>query len=84
MFQGCSSLQDYHFNIAYFDTKKVKTMENMFAGCSSLEDLNLWNFKTDNLVNMSNMFHSCKAFIYHILILKMLKICQLCFFTVIL
>ena len=31
----------------------------MFTGCSSLEELNLNNFNTINVTNMSYMFNGC-------------------------
>ena len=34
-------------------------MSGMFYGCSSLEDLNISNFNTNNVTNMSYMFYNC-------------------------
>ena len=34
-------------------------MSGMFYGCSSLKELNLNNFNTNNLNNMSYMFDGC-------------------------
>ena len=34
-------------------------MSFMFRGCSSLKVLNLNNFNTDNVINMSFMFYGC-------------------------
>ena len=31
----------------------------MFSGCSSLKELNLSNFNTNNVINMSCMFWEC-------------------------
>ena len=31
----------------------------MFSGCSSLKKLNLNNFNTNNVINMSGMFSGC-------------------------
>ena len=31
----------------------------MFSGCSSLKELNLNNFNTNNVTNMSCMFNGC-------------------------
>ena len=33
----------------------------MFSGCSSLKKLNLSNFNTVNVINMSGMFNSCSS-----------------------
>jgi surface protein len=35
-------------------------MSNMFANCSSLEDLDLSNFNTSNVKNMLNLFLNIK------------------------
>ena len=34
-------------------------MNGMFYGCSSLKELNLNNFNTNNVTNMSGMFSGC-------------------------
>ena len=34
-------------------------MSRMFSGCSSLKELNLPNFNTDNVKDMSKMFYGC-------------------------
>ena len=31
----------------------------MFEGCSSLKELNLENFDTNNVIDMSDMFNGC-------------------------
>ena len=36
-------------------------MSGMFAGCSSLTSLNLSNFNTNNVNNMSFMFAGCSS-----------------------
>ena len=36
-------------------------MDNMFNGCSALKSLDLTNFNTANVTNMSNMFKGCSA-----------------------
>ena len=33
----------------------------MFADCNSLISINLSNFNTQNVTNMSNMFYKCKS-----------------------
>ena len=33
----------------------------MFDGCSSLKELNLNNFNTNNVTNMSYMFYGCSS-----------------------
>ena len=33
----------------------------MFCGCSSLKELNLNNFNTNNVTNMSDMFYGCSS-----------------------
>ena len=34
---------------------------NKATGCSSLEELNLSNFQTNNVINMSSMFSGCSS-----------------------
>ena len=34
-------------------------MRYMFYGCSSLKELNLNNFNTNNVINMRDMFKGC-------------------------
>ena len=34
-------------------------MRCMFEGCSSLKELNLSNFNTNNVINMNYMFSKC-------------------------
>ena len=36
-------------------------MGYMFSGCSSLKELNLNNFNTNNVTNMSDMFYGCSS-----------------------
>ena len=36
-------------------------MSDMFSGCSSLKELNLNNFNTNNVTNMSLMFSGCSS-----------------------
>ena len=36
-------------------------MESMFSGCSSLKELNLSNFNTNNVTNMVCMFSGCSV-----------------------
>ena len=36
-------------------------MNCMFYGCSALKELNLDNFNTNNVINMSGMFYRCST-----------------------
>ena len=36
-------------------------MSFMFCGCSSLKELNLNNFNTNNVINMRRMFGGCSS-----------------------
>ncbi len=52
------------FDLSEFDTRNVKNMQGMFAGCRNLEKI-IFNpelFKTDNVEDMSGMFSSCYKF----------------------
>ena len=42
-----------------FKTINVTDMHDMFSGCSSLKEFNLFNFNTNNVTNMSYMFFGC-------------------------
>ena len=35
-------------------------MYGMFSGCSSLKEINLSNFNTNNFTNMRDMFNGCE------------------------
>ena len=37
----------------------IKNMRSMFYRCSSLKELNLNNFNTNNVTDMSYMFNGC-------------------------
>lgn len=43
-----------------FDTSKIINMSKMFAGCTSLEELDLVCFDTSSATNMNLMFLGCK------------------------
>ena len=62
-------------------------MYRMFYYCSSLTSLNLSNFNTNNVKEMSRMFFHCSSLTslnLSILILKMLIIWVVCSLTVLL
>jgi surface protein len=44
-----------------FDTSKVTNMYNMFAGCTSLAQLDLSGFDTSEVTSMSLMFQNCTS-----------------------
>lgn len=55
MFEGCANLQSV--NLSSLNTSKVTNMNYMFAG-SGLKSLDIKNFNTTNLRDMSGMFHT--------------------------
>ncbi|MGN0143466.1 MAG: BspA family leucine-rich repeat surface protein, partial [Clostridium sp.] len=55
LFAECSSLSSINFG-DNFNTSQVTTMNNMFKDCTSLKDLDLSNFDTSRVINMSFMF----------------------------
>ena len=69
MFYRCNRLKSV--NVSSFDTSRVADMNAMFAtgqdfalgggSLSALERLDLSNFNTANVTNMSNMFHNCDS-----------------------
>ena len=44
-------------NLEYLDTSQVTNMSHMFASCNNLTELNLSNFDTRNVIDMSSMFY---------------------------
>jgi uncharacterized repeat protein (TIGR02543 family) len=71
MFTGCSSLtsagvntedKKYALNFGNnFDTSKIKAMNALFYGCSSLESIDLSRFNTSNTTAMDYMFSECSS-----------------------
>ena len=57
-FSQCTNLTNIN-NIEKLDTSNVKSMRNMFYGCSSLTELDLNSFDTSNVTNMYAMFYNC-------------------------
>ncbi|WP_172145816.1 cell wall-binding repeat-containing protein [Bifidobacterium panos] len=60
LFNGWSSLAAI-VHLDRVNTSNVKDMSFMFAGCTSLASLDLWNFNTVKVTNLSNMFDGCKS-----------------------
>ena len=54
IFFGCQNLKEIK-GINYFNTINVNTMYGMFADCKKLEYLDLTNFNTSNVTDMSYM-----------------------------
>ena len=46
--------------ITYLFKKNYIDLSNMFDGCSSLISIDLSNFKTDNIKDISYMFYNCE------------------------
>ena len=49
------------YRIQYSFSNKLTSMDAMFYGCSSLTNIDLSNFNTQNVTNMSYMFSECEA-----------------------
>lgn len=60
LFMNLKNLKEID-HLDYLNTSDVTSMNGMFSGCSSLESLDLSNFKTPNLTNMGGMFYYCKS-----------------------
>ena len=56
MFYDCGNLKN--LDVSALNTENVKDMSGMFCGCGS-KYLNLMNFKTKNVNNMTHMFYRC-------------------------
>ena len=64
MFYNNKKLIYINFGQEKHDTNENnKTMKSMFEGCSSLKNLSLINFNTENVVDMSQMFKGCNELI---------------------
>ena len=46
-------------NLQYLHTENVTNMENMFALCGKLTDIDVTHFDTHNVTNMGSMFRNC-------------------------
>ena len=60
MFYGCSSLKEINLTNK-FNTNKVINMNYMFYKCENLIFLDLSNFDSSNVTDMSYMFSGCKS-----------------------
>ena len=58
MFFECSDISEIVF-LNFFNELKIKDINNMFNGCSSLKSLNLGEFSLSKINNMSNTFRNC-------------------------
>lgn len=47
--------------IENLNTSEVTSMNGMFAGCASLESVNLSHFSTGKVTDMGNMFYGCSS-----------------------
>ncbi len=59
MFENCKALTTI-IGIDNFNTSNVILMDKMFFGCESLVNLDLTDFDTLKVTNMSYMFYNCK------------------------
>ena len=59
LFYKCENL--VRLDLSNFNTKKVKSMDNMFGECKSLISINLSNFDTKNVIDMNHMFYKCES-----------------------
>ena len=59
MFHFCQALQEINFTPA-FKTNKVVTMRGIFGKCFNLRKLDLSNFETGEVTDMSFMFDNCR------------------------
>jgi len=57
----CIFPQKGNYKIEYTFKHKLSKTCFMFYGCSSLTNINLSNFNTQNVINMHSMFYSCSS-----------------------
>ena len=55
MFKNCKDIKSIFFNV----TNECDSMDNMFSGCNSIENINLSNFNTNFSTSMKSMFNEC-------------------------
>ncbi|MBQ2954927.1 MAG: BspA family leucine-rich repeat surface protein [Clostridia bacterium] len=60
LFQGYTALEKINFN-GCFDTSGVRSMDNMFAQCGALTELDLTGFDISRVDFMDDMFYECSA-----------------------
>lgn len=60
MFGNCSSLSEI-VGIENLNTSEVTIMNQMFARCKSLKELDLSGFNTENVTSMEWMFYGCES-----------------------
>ena len=58
LFYDCKCIESIHF---IKSSRNIKNMNGMFSRCSSLKELNLSNFNTNNATDMSCMFDGCSS-----------------------
>ena len=64
MFMNCSQLSTITFNNNFMTNKHNPfTMKNMFYGCLALQSLDLSNWNTSYVTDMSGMFYNCKSLV---------------------
>ena len=57
LFKKCYSLKEINF--IKCNRKDIIDISEMFSGCRNLSNLNLFNFKTDKVKDMSYLFYEC-------------------------
>ena len=60
MFDGCTNLTNVTFGTNVVKDSTIK-INSMFQNCSSLQVIDLSNFNTNNVVDMSNLFWGCTS-----------------------
>ena len=59
-FYGMTNLKTFE-GLEHLNTSNVTSMSKMFAGCSSLDSLDLSSFNTANVATMEQMFMNCSS-----------------------
>ena len=63
MFKNNRNLVDISFNNKHMDKYKIKDMNGMFNGCSSLKNISLYLSNGKDLTDISNLFSGCTSLI---------------------
>ena len=56
LFSRCECIESINFK-KFYRNNNITNMSYMFFGCSSLKELNLTNFNTNNVTDMCGMFY---------------------------
>ena len=60
LFNGTENLKTIYFS-KQCNTVKIKSFKDLFLDCSLLESIDIWNFNTEKVEIMDDMFSGCES-----------------------